>query len=1042
MNPNKKPLAFVLLIILIIQAVLASPAYAAGTVGTGTPISCNEGALDAALLGGGAISFDCGSGPVTIDVTGAKTISSDTQINGAGLITLRSNGSVRLFFINSPVTLELSDLTISNGFVSGGNGGALFINSGATVNIINSTFSGNQVLSGDGGAAYVSGGTLNVTNSTFTNNSVGGGNGGALFINSGATVNILNSTFSSNQTMGGYGGATYVNGGTLNITNSTFSNNDADVESIGDLALGGGAIQNNDGTVTIAGSTFNGNSVISHSADGGAIYNGDFDGGAGIPDGIPDVLNITNSTFSNNLLTNNSVNPTSGTSGGAIRSASTLTIIQSTFSGNDSGITESESEAGAVTITHGTATLTNNIFADSSAADCAVRATTTSVNSTGNLIETNHGGGFGCGTPAVSADPKLIVLHDNGGPTQTMALDTGSPAIDFLGSCVVGTDQRGVIRPQPSAGNCDIGAYELDSLAPTVTNVTSPTANGTYITGNTITINMAFNEVVNVTGTPQLILETGTTDRAANYSSGSGTDTLTFTYTVQAGDASADLDYVSVNPLTLNGGTIQDKALNDAGLTLANPGTAGSLGFNQAIVIDAVAPSVTSFTRQTPAISSTDADTLVFRALFSEAVANVSLDDFVVNGTTTATVTNVATINSSTYDVTVAGGNLAGFNGVVGLDLKGTQNITDLPGNALPTTEPSTDETYTVDNAVPGVSTIVRVDPNFTNASSVNFTVTFTESVTGVDAGDFALHTLGIAGSSITNVTGSGATYTVTVNTGFGNGTIRLDLVDNDSIQDVITVPLGGAGVGNGSFTGGEVYTVNKGADTTGVFRPVNGLLYLKNKNETGFADAALNYGLPGDYPVVGDWDGNGTVTIGIYRSGSFYLRNSNTLGFAEIIFPFGQLGDQPIAGDWDGDGVDTIGIYRPGNGQFLLRNSNSEGPADANFFLGNVGDVGIAGDWNGDGKDSTGVFRPSNGVIFLKDTNDTGFADYALNYGLPGDKPVTGDWDNNGTDTIGIYRTGSFYLRNENTNGFAEIIFGLGNPGDIPIAGNWDGLP
>jgi hypothetical protein len=229
---------------------------------------------------------------------------------------------------------------------------------------------------------------------------------------------------------------------------------------------------------------------------------------------------------------------------------------------------------------------------------------------------------------------------------------------------------------------------------------------------------------------------------------------------------------------------------------------------------------------------------------------------------------------------------------------------------------------------------------------------------------------------------------------------------------------------------------------TTGVFRPGNGLLYLKNSNITGFADAALNYGLGGDYPVVGDWDGNGTVTIGVYRDGHFYLKNANTLGFADNVFPFGQPGDQPIAGDWDGDGDDTIGVYRPSNGQFQLRDSNDAGPAEMTFFLGNPGDVGIAGDWNGDGLDTTGVFRPSNGVIFLKNTNDTGIADIALNYGLPGDKPVMGDWDGDGDDTIGIYRDGTFYLRNENTNGFAQIVFGLGNPGDMPIAGNWDGRP
>jgi len=231
-------------------------------------------------------------------------------------------------------------------------------------------------------------------------------------------------------------------------------------------------------------------------------------------------------------------------------------------------------------------------------------------------------------------------------------------------------------------------------------------------------------------------------------------------------------------------------------------------------------------------------------------------------------------------------------------------------------------------------------------------------------------------------------------------------------------------------------------AVTTGVFRPSNGLLYLKNSNTTGFADVALNYGLGGDYPVVGDWDGNGTATIGVYRDGSFYLRNSNTLGFAEVVFPFGNPGDQPIAGDWDGDGVDTIGVFHPSNGHFFLRNSNTEGTSEMDFYLGNPGDVGIAGDWDGDGKDTTGVFRPTNGLLYLKNKNDTGFADYALNYGLPGDMPVTGDWDNDGIDTIGVYRQGQFMLRNSNTLGFAEVIFGLGNPGDMPIAGNWDALP
>ncbi len=228
--------------------------------------------------------------------------------------------------------------------------------------------------------------------------------------------------------------------------------------------------------------------------------------------------------------------------------------------------------------------------------------------------------------------------------------------------------------------------------------------------------------------------------------------------------------------------------------------------------------------------------------------------------------------------------------------------------------------------------------------------------------------------------------------------------------------------------------------DTTGVYRPSNGALYLKNSNTTGVADVSINYGIPGDKPVVGDWDGDGEVTIGVYRNGVFYLRNSNSIGIAEIYFAFGLPGDQPIAGDWDGDGIDTIGVYRSSNFTFYLRNKNSTGTPDLRFSLGMPGDVGIAGDWNGDGLDTTGVFRPSNGALYLKNINATGVADIAIHYGIPGDKPVTGDWNNDGMDTIGVYRNGVFYLRNSNTVGIADLYFALGIPGDLPIAGDWDG--
>ena len=111
----------------------------------------------------------------------------------------------------------------------------------------------------------------------------------------------------------------------------------------------------------------------------------------------------------------------------------------------------------------------------------------------------------------------------------------------------------------------------------------------------------------------------------------------------------------------------------------------------------------------------------------------------------------------------------------------------------------------------PFVSSIVAIDPNPTNAASVDFRINFSKSVTGVNEADFSLTTTGsISGASITDVTGSGNSYTVTVDTGSGTGTIRLNVLDDDSIRDGSNQLLGGSGTGNGYFTGGETYTITE----------------------------------------------------------------------------------------------------------------------------------------------------------------------------------------------------------------------------------------
>jgi Beta-propeller repeat len=108
----------------------------------------------------------------------------------------------------------------------------------------------------------------------------------------------------------------------------------------------------------------------------------------------------------------------------------------------------------------------------------------------------------------------------------------------------------------------------------------------------------------------------------------------------------------------------------------------------------------------------------------------------------------------------------------------------------------------------PFVVSSVRASPNPSKAASVKFTVTFSRAVTGVDKTDFSLTTNGVTGASVASVTGSGTTYTVTVNTGSGGGTLRLNVIDNDSIIDAGAIPLGGIGLGNGNFTTGQIYNI------------------------------------------------------------------------------------------------------------------------------------------------------------------------------------------------------------------------------------------
>jgi hypothetical protein len=245
-------------------------------------------------------------------------------------------------------------------------------------------------------------------------------------IQNGGTVTVTNSTFSGNS-----GSNSIDSYGTLTVTNSTFSDNS------------GGGIGTIFGTTTVTNSTFSGNS------------SGIYDGGT---------VTVTNSTFS-------------GNSGSGIGNYSgTLTVTNSTFSDNSGG--------GIYNNEWGTVTVTNSILANNAPGG----------NCSGSItgIYNNIDDGMTCGFTGMNfsnTDPLLdpAGLANNGGPTQTIALCTGagtpsagctgaSPAInagdESVCSTTTGTapvdnlDQRGFVRPGAGATNCSIGAYESNSGIP------------------------------------------------------------------------------------------------------------------------------------------------------------------------------------------------------------------------------------------------------------------------------------------------------------------------------------------------------------------------------------------------------------------------------------------------------------------------------------------------------------------------------------------------------------------------------------------------
>jgi len=353
-----------------------------------------------------------------------------------------------------------------------------------------------------------------------------------------------------------------------------------------------------------------------------------------------------------------------------------------------------------------------------------------------------------------------------------------------------------------SAGNVYYTNYAstqlyLDITDPSVLNVSSSNSDGSYGTGEIIDIMVTFSEPVFVTGIPQLILETGSTDAVISYTSGNETDTLIFTYTVIIGHNSSDLDYFSTNALS---GTIKDFVGNDADRTLASLGALGSLGYNKDIIIETTPPEVTNVSSSKPDGSYGTGEIIDIMVTFSEPVfvtgiPQLTLEtgsiDAVINyisgsGTDTLTFSYIVASGHTTSDL--------GYESMNALSLNGG-TIRDLAGNGANVTLPtpgslgslSDNKDITLETISPTITNVSSSKPDGTYGVGeiINITITFSESVYVTGTPQLTLET-GSVDAIIDYTSGSGTTtlvFTYVVASGDISGDLGYESVNALSLN-------------------------------------------------------------------------------------------------------------------------------------------------------------------------------------------------------------------------------------------------------------------
>lgn len=703
------------------------------------------------------------------DVTGNASI-----ISGAGVR--------RVLWMDSLVNTRLDGFTILDGYIDGdahwagagaycngldstniiincvflgnvtansGHGGGLISNGGSN-HIIEKTIFGGNSCPQMGGGLFIHWSSATVRDCLFSNNHSGAAwHGGGVALWESANSIITRSSFLGNQSTGGSsGGGLYIGSNTNgNITQCIFQNNSAS-------AYGGGVFVEQ-ASATLADCIFIGNNAL----NGGGLFAGE---------SIPSSLSVSRCLFQSNNA--NSVGGGMAVHGWASQPV-TVSIGGSTFQSNTSQV-----DAGALDIRNPgvSATVNGSSFVDNHAGQTApggqggaimnLEQSVLTLNRCGFFGNTTQGGGGGA-----------IFNHVRSTLTATNCVFDNNHAPWIGGGVAVwgsaATINHCTFNRNGNGGGNAHGVWVDNSPGAASATITNSILWGPY-------------------GPPQLGQNTG--------------GLLNVAYTdVQGGWAgtgnqNTDPLFVDANGICRlqAGSPCRDTADPASGLTVdiynnARPGAGAGAGKDKgAYEWNNTAPAVSAITPSSALPVNTP--WVVYTVTLDEGIGGQNYD--MLNGlradhftlTTTGSIAGASIVhvagNTTNRNVVV---NTGTGSGTLRLDLTYGAGLACSGNLGLSNVPFTSGGVFTIDKTNPRVTSITRTGSNPTNASTVQFTVGLSESVSGLAVADFDLLTTGgVTGASVTEVTGTGVTRTVTVDTGTGDGTVGIRVGNGAAVFD------------------------------------------------------------------------------------------------------------------------------------------------------------------------------------------------------------------------------------------------------------------